>query len=106
MGRWQNYLADRGFHNILYLSVFHHDILSLGVEEAFKQLEQFRGRVNRLFFESPTSSRQISWSSKEKRPHFSFTEDEFKTKIEEATEMTVIDVWHGGRPLFLLEANI
>ena len=104
MDRWQNYITDKGFHNILYLSVFHHDILSVGVEAAFKQLEQFRGHVKRLFFESPIASKKISWASENDGNQYDFTEDEFKAKIEAATGMTVIDVWRGGRPLFLLES--
>ena len=71
--------------------------------KAFKQLEKFRGKVKRLFFESPISSKDISWSSENKKPQFNFTEDEFKDRIEEATGMPVIDVWRGGRSIFLLE---
>ena len=108
LGRWQDYVNDKGFDNILYLSVFHHDILALGptfgVEEAFKQLERFRGKAQRIFFESPISSRKISWAPKEQKNLYNFTEEEFVGKIEAATEMTVTKTWHGIRPIFLLEA--
>lgn len=107
-GRWQDYIADKTFDNVLYLSVFHHDILALGpafgVGEAFKQLERFRGRVKRIFFESPTASRKIAWTPKNKKNLYNFTEEEFKAKIEDATDMTVIETWHGIRPIFLLAA--
>lgn len=109
MGRWQDYVVDKTFDNVLYLSVFHHDILTLGptfgVEEAFKQLERFRGKVKRLIFESPTASRKISWTPKEQKNLYSFTEEQFKAKIEAATEMTVTKTIHGVRPIFLLEAG-
>lgn len=104
LGRWQDHLDGKHFDNILFLSVFHHDILSLGVENAFKQLERFRGKTERLFFESPTSSKKVKWLDKDKKDAYDFTEEEFKTKIEDATDMTVIGTWHGIRPTFLLVA--
>lgn len=103
-GRWQDYIGNKGFENILYLSVFHHDILALGVDEAFKQLEKFRGKAKRIFFESPTSSKKVKWLDKDRKDIYDFTEKEFKVKIEDATDMTVIDTWHGIRPIFLLVA--
>lgn len=104
-GRWQNYVVDKGFDNILYLSVFHHDILTHGVDEAFKQLELFRGKAKRLLFESPTSSKKISWTPEDKKDLYDFTEKEFGGKLEEATEMFITKIWHGIRPIFLLEAS-
>jgi len=104
-GRWQDYVADKNFDNILYLSVFHHDVITHGINEAFKQLEQFRGKTKRLFFESPTSSKKIGWAKETEMSQYSFTEKEFAEKIEVATDMFVTDVWHGIRPIFLLEAG-
>ena len=104
LGKWQLYIEDKRFDNVLFLSVFHHDILALGIEEAFKQLERFRGRTRRLFFESPISAKKITWTSAEQKNLYDFTEKEFKTRIEEATHMTAIETWHGIRPIFLLEA--
>lgn len=104
-GRWQNYIADKGFHNILYLSVFHHDILAHGVEGAFEQLKQFRGKARRLFFETPISSQKISWAQEDQKDLYNFTEEEFKDKIEDATDMFVTETWQGIRPIFLLEAE-
>jgi len=103
-GKWQDYIENKGFDNILFLSVFHHDILSLGVDGAFKQLEKFRGRAKQIFFESPTSSKKVKWLDEERKDTYDFTEEEFKVKIEEATEMTVTKTWYGIRPIFLLVA--
>ena len=105
MGKWQHYIIDKEFDNVLYLSVFHHDIISLGVEGAFKQLEQFRGKTKRLLFESPTASKEIGWATEGKKPQYNFTEEEFTDKIEAATEMFVTEAWRGIRPIFLLEAD-
>lgn len=104
-GRWKNYVKDKCFDNILYLSVFHHEVLGLGVEMAFKQLERFRGRTKKLFFEAPISSQKISWTPKNQKDLYDFTEEEFKTKIEEVTNMSVTKTWYGIRPIFLLEAR-
>ena len=105
-GRWQHYLTDKGFDNILYLSIFHHDVLAHGVDEAFKQLELFRGKTKRLIFEGPTSSKKISWTPEDKKDLYDFTEEEFRDRIEEATEMFTTKTWSGIRPIFLLEASI
>ena len=104
-GCWQEYIGDKDFDSILFLSVFHHDILNFGVDEAFKQLEKFRKRTRQLFFESPTSSKRVRWLDKNKRDTYDFTEKEFKAKIEEATQMNVTKIWHGIRPLYLLETS-
>jgi len=105
LGRWQDYIIDKGFDNILYLSIFHHDVLASGIDEAFKQLELFRGKAKRLLFESPTSSKKISWTPNDKKNLYDFTEEEFSDKLEEATEMFVTKTWHGIRPIFLLEGQ-
>ena len=105
-GRWQDYVVDKRFDNVLYLSIFHHDVLAHGVEEAFKQLELFRGRVKRLVFEGPTSSKKISWTPEDKKDLYDFTEDEFRGRIEDSTEMFATETWSGIRPVFLLEASI
>lgn len=104
LSRWQEYMKEGNhFDNILYLSVFHHDILKLGVEEALISLRAFRGVAGRLFFETPLGSRKVSWLDEARKDTYSFTEGEFKKRIEEETNMKVIDTWHGIRPLFLLE---
>lgn len=104
-GRWQDYIEDKFFENVLYLSVFHHDILSLGVDMAFKQLEKFHGRTKRIFFESPTASKKVKWLDEKRKDTYDFTEEDFKAKIEEATDMTATKTWYGIRPIFLLEGN-
>jgi len=103
--RWQDYVKGKHFDNILYLSVFHHDVLARGVDEAFRSLRAFRGATERLFFETPVSSRKISWVSKDKKDLYSFTENEFKERIERETKMKVTDTWYGIRPLFLLKRD-
>lgn len=103
-GRWQDYIEDKDFETILFLSIFHHDILNFGLEEAFKQLEKFRGRAKQVFFESPISSKKVGWIDEERKTTYGFSEEAFKTKIEEATNMIVTKTWHGIRPIFLLVA--
>ena len=106
-GRWQDYMVDKSFDNVLYLSIFHHDVLAHGVDEAFKQLELFRGKTKRLLFESPTSSNDITWTSGDQKDLYDFTEGEFAAKLEEATELFITETRHARkqRPIFLLEAQ-
>jgi len=103
LGRWQDYIIDKSFDNVLYLSVFHHDVLAHGVDEAFKQLELFRGKTRRFLFEGPTSSRKITWTPDDQKDLYDFTEKEFGDRIEEATQMFLTKTWSGKRPIFLLE---
>ncbi|GAI33188.1 unnamed protein product [marine sediment metagenome] len=104
--KWQEYLKEgTPFDNILYLSIFHHDILKRGIEETLRSLRTFRGATERLFFETPLSSRKISWIAKNKKDLYGFTENEFKERIEQETKMKVTDTWYGIRPLFLLKGE-
>lgn len=107
IGSWQDYLESLedgdGFDNILLLSVFHHDMLRMKPDKAFKTLQLFRGRVKRLFVETPIDSHQIKWLDAERQKAFKITEADFKHRLEENTGMKVTDTWHGIRPLFLLE---
>jgi len=107
VGTWQGYLESLekgvGFDNILLLSVFHHDMLRMKPDKAFETLQLFRGRVKRLFVETPIDSHQIKWLDAEKKKAFSLTEEDFKHRLEENTGMKVTDTWYGIRPLFLLE---
>jgi len=105
-GRWQDYIVDKSFDNVLYLSVFHHDVLAHGVDEAFKQLELFRGKTKRFLFEGPTSSKNISWTPNDKKNLYDFTEKEFGDKLEESMEMFITKTIHGKRPIFVLESHI
>ena len=106
VGSWQKYMETLeegiGFDNILMLSVFHHDLLRLGPDKAFKTLQLFRGRVKRLFVETPTDSRQIKWLEAGKKKAFHLTEEDFKSRLEENTNMKITDTWRRTRPLFLL----
>lgn len=108
VGRWQDYLKglknDVCFDNILFLSVFHHDMMKMKPTIAFKSLQLFRGRTKRMFFECPRKSSEIKWLSKEKQNLWNFSEESFKNKIEENTDMKIKDTFHGIRPLYLLVA--
>ncbi|GAH16920.1 unnamed protein product, partial [marine sediment metagenome] len=54
VGKWQEYLkGDVKFDNILFLSVFHHDMLRMKPSNAFDALKAFRGKAKRIFFETP-----------------------------------------------------
>ncbi len=106
LGSWQDYMKnledDAGIDNILMLSVFHHDMLRMGPDKAFESLQLFRGKVKRLFLETPTDSHQIKWLDAEKQKTFQLTEESFKRRLEENTGMKIVDTWRGIRPLFLL----
>ena len=108
VGSWQNYMENLeegvGFDNILMLSVFHHDMLKMGVDKAFKTLQLFRGKVKRLFVETPIDSHQIKWLDAEKKKAFQITEGDFRRRLEENTGMRITDTWRGIRPLFMLVA--
>jgi len=107
LGTWQEYLnKTEHFDNILFLSVFHHSILSNGLDHAFKQLQRFNRKADRIFFETPLSAQDISWLDEGRGTsgNFSFTEEEFKSKLKE-TDFKVKKVWYGIRPLFLLETK-
>ncbi len=106
VGSWQKYMENLeegvGFDNVLMLSVFHHDLLKMGPDKAFKTLQLLRGRVKRLFVETPTDSRQIKWLEAGKKKAFHLTEEDFKSRLEENTGMKITDTWRRTRPLFLL----
>lgn len=108
VGSWQNYLANlkKGvrFDNILFLSVFHHDMIRMKPDKAFEALQLFRGRAKRMFVEVPLKSSEVKWLSAEKRNLWSFSEESFVNILEENTGMKVKDTWYGIRPLFLLVA--
>ena len=105
VGKWQDYLkGDVKFDNILLLSVFHHDMLRMNPSKAFEALKVFRGKAKRIFFETPIKASDIKWLDQERKKLWNISEDKFKAKIEEATQMTIKDTWYGIRPLFLLVA--
>lgn len=107
VGKWQSYLEglEKGstFDNVLMLSVFHHDLLRDGPDKAFKALQLFRGRVKRLFVETPIDSHQIKWLAPGKREAFKLTEEVFIGMLEESTGLKHVDTWRGIRPIFHLE---
>ena len=105
IGKWQDYLkGDVKFDNILFLSVFHHDMLRMKPDKAFAALKVFRGRAKRIFVEAPLKSSEIKWLSAEKKKMWNISEESFKNKLEENMGMKVKDTWYGIRPLFLLVA--
>lgn len=107
VGSWQDYLKnlEEGtcFDNVLFLSVFHHDMLKLGPTKAFASLQAFRGRAKRLFFECPPKSSEVKWLSEKKKKAWAMSEDVFRRRIEVNTGMRTKAVWHGIRPIFVLE---
>lgn len=104
---WCKYFTntDIKFDNILFLSVLHHDIINKGVDSALNSLKTLSGRTKRLFFETPLSSQKISWLNKDKKQLYTFTEDEFVKKVEALIDATLLDTWHGIRPIFLFEVS-
>jgi len=106
IGTWQGYMEnlEEGFcfDNILMLSVFHHDMLRMKPDKAFETLQLLRGRAKRLFVETPIDSHQIQWLDAEKQKTFQLTEENFTNRLEENTDMKLVDTWRGIRPLFLL----
>ena len=106
IGSWQKYMQNLeegvGFDNVLMLSVFHHDLLGVGPDKAFKALQLFRGRVKRLFIETPIDSRQIKWLEAGRKKAFRLTEEDFKRRLEDNTGMKITEIWRGTRPLFML----
>jgi len=102
---WQKFLQkDIHFDNMLFLSVFHHTLLAVGVEKAFADLTKLRGKATRVFLEAPIDAGKIAWTAPDKKTAYRFTEAEFRLKIERQTDMRVVDVWRLKRPIFLLEA--
>ena len=102
---WQKFLQkDIHFDNMLFLSVFHHTILHVGVKRAFLDLQGIRGKANRVFLEAPIDAGKIKWICPKQETSYCFTETEFKNKLERHTLMKVTDVWRLTRPIFLLEA--
>ena len=108
IGSWQDYLKNlkKGFRfdNILFLSVFHHDMLKMRPTKAFISLQLFRGRAKRLFLECPLKSSEIKWLPKAKRKMWNLSAESFKKRIEQNTGMKVKDIFQGIRPLYLLVA--
>ena len=102
---WQKYLErDVHFDNVLFLSVFHHTLLAVGGEKAFNDLLKLKGKADRVFLEAPIDAGKIAWICPAKKQSYSFTESEFRSKLETQTGMRVVDVWRLKRPTFLLEA--
>ena len=102
---WQKFLErDVHFDNMLFLSVFHHTLLAVGVKKAFAALTKLRDKTSRVFLEAPIDAGKIAWTCPAKKQAYRFTEAEFRSKLEKQTGMKVVDVWRLTRPLFLLEA--
>lgn len=106
VGKWREYLQnlekDICFDNILFLSVFHHDLIKMKLPDAFAALNLFKGRAKRIFVECPLKSSDVKWLPKEEQGKWNISEDSFKKMLEDNTGMKVKDVQHGSRPMFLL----
>lgn len=94
-GMWQDLIKDSGhFDNILYLSVLHNEINSLGEEEAFASLALLRDKSNRLFVEIPSIETQSDWA------HI-FGIEKIIPRLENVLGMAIRDSYKGWRPMYL-----
>lgn len=100
-----NLHPEKHFDTALFLSVFHHDLFNLGVDRAFKLLSRLRGKVGKVFFETPLSSKEVAWVGPEKKGVFKFSKHQLKRKLEKALDMRVVAIWHTERPLYVLVAD-
>ena len=90
------------FDNVIFLSVFHHDMIKLRPTNAFSTLQLLKGRAKRLFFECPRRSSEVKWLPKEKQNLWNFSEESFTSKLEGNTGMKIKDALHGNRTTYLL----
>ena len=108
VGSWQEYLQSLeesiSFDNILFLSVFHHDMIKMKPSNAFAALRLFKGRAKRMFVECPLKSSEVKWLPKEGQEMWNMSEEGFKRVLEENIGMKVKDAFHGVRPIYLLVA--
>jgi SAM-dependent methyltransferase len=108
VSEWQYFLHSY-YDVVLMLSVLHVDMAHKGVEQTFDSLKLVRGKVGRLFVESPLTSAEC-WRTFNRAKLFNFTEAEFAARVAEETGMKLVDTWHptvdryGFRPIFLLES--
>lgn len=104
--RWQTFLADKQYDNIIMLSVLHHDMLAAGPEPVWTSLTALRGRCKRFIIEFPLASSSIVWINKVQRNLWNYGLDEFTKRLSDATGMTVRSVVkvHPARPIITLEA--
>lgn len=94
-GMWQDFLKSGGsFDNILYLSILHNEINSLGEKEAFTALTLLRGKTDRLFIEIPDTDVQPDWD------HI-FEPGRILPRLENSLHMSIKDSHHGWRPMYL-----
>jgi 2-polyprenyl-3-methyl-5-hydroxy-6-metoxy-1,4-benzoquinol methylase len=102
---WQTHLRREGRYDAaLFLSVFHHNILAVGVEQAFSELAAFKGKTKQLFFECPSSASEIKWLRGTDKQKYHFLEADFIRRVEETVDMRVTASWKGVRYIYLLEA--
>lgn len=105
VGRWQDYVKTMNkIDVILMLSVFHHALLKVGVDQAFKDLTLLRGKCKQLFFSAPSSAKDIKWLRGSDKEKYDLSETEFRCRVEDATGMAIQDAWKGVRWIYFLEA--
>ena len=100
-----NLHPEHYFDTVVFFSVFHHDIFNLGVDRAFKLLSLLRGRVGKVFFEVPLTSKEVVWAGPAKQKLYRFSEFQLKQKLEKALDMRVKEMWHEKRPVYMLVAK-
>jgi len=105
-GNWETEIRGNKWDNILMMSVIHHHLLNLGAEPVKEYLSRLKGSCNRLFIESPLTSRDVSWIDKPNA--FKFTVESLGEYLEEATDMKIIKVYRilGDLPLRDVETEV
>jgi len=108
---WKDFLENNGsYDNILFLSVLHNDMKTIGVDAGLKKLEAFRGKASKIFLEGP----YYEWGEASGRhgfvgkPPFDFSAEESVERLSSALGSKVIAKWSPepkSRPIYTFEDN-
>ncbi len=100
---WKEFVEQNGsYDTVLFLSVIHNDMKQIGVEAGLKKMEIFRGKADRLLFETPQEKGEKEWNVPG-FPQFNFRDNESIRKVEGALGMPSTEAWSlypGSRPIF------
>lgn len=92
---WQDIIrSGEIFDSILYLSVLHNEINTLGEKAAFDNLKLLKGRVKQIFIEIPNIEIQSDWA-------FVFEPDKVIPRLEKILEMKVKEIYNGWRAIYM-----
>jgi SAM-dependent methyltransferase len=91
ISEWQCF--GMGYYDVvLMFSVLHLDMYRKSVEQTFRSLRLFEGRVGKLFIEVPLNSSDV-W--KGPLMHiFHFSEEDFAARVSSETGMKLAHIWH------------